>query len=335
MPQKISKQNNRRTITFSDLFAGIGGIRYGFEAIGAKCVFTSEIDLDCRKTYLLNFGEYPNGDITKITTSTIPDHDILTAGFPCQPFSICGKRKGFEDTRGTLFFNILQIAKDKKPNVVFLENVKHFKYHNGGKTLKTVLHHLEFLGFKTEWAVLNGKDFGTAQNRERIIIVGNKQKRFDFSKLKTKSPLAIKDILQKDGDFDFLERGSYTLIKNPVKQKSGLIFVGYRNKKIRISGTRRDTKHLSRVHKQPNRIYSSEGTHPTLPSQESSGRFFILHGGKVRKITVGECLALMGFPKKFKRFNQNGKLYRQIGNSVCVPMISELARQIKLQYFAV
>jgi len=328
---KSKKEND--TLQFIDLFAGIGGIRFGFEQNGAKCVFSSEIDSDCQKTYYLNFGEWPRGDITQIKESDVPEHDILTAGFPCQPFSICGHQKGFEDTRGTLFFDILRIIKKKQPKVIFLENVKHLKYHNGGDTLKVILSSLQELGYKTSWKILNAKDFGTAQNRERIIIIGNKEKEFDFSKMKHSPKVVIKDILQKYGQFEFIDENEYTLIKNPREQESGLIFVGYRNKKIRTTGTRENTLHLSRVHKQPNRIYSSEGTHPTLPSQETAGRFFILHDGKVRKLTIDECFSLMGFPKKFKRYNTNGRLYLQIGNSVCVPMINELAKEVINQYF--
>ncbi len=329
----MPETDNKKNIAFIDLFAGIGGIRIGFEKSGGRCVFSSEMDPECQKTYFLNFGEYPHGDITKISEDEIPCHDILTAGFPCQPFSICGRQKGFEDTRGTLFFDILRIIKKRFPKVVFLENVKHLKYHDGGKTLKVILSSLEELGYKTSWKVLNAKDFGTAQNRERIIIVANKESKFDFTKINYGKKVVLKDILQKKGPFEFLEENIYTLIKNPKEQQSGLIFAGYRNKKIRTNGVRENTIHLSRVHKQPNRIYSSEGTHPTLPSQETSGRFFILHEGRVRKLTIDECFSLMGFPKEFKKYSTNGRLYRQIGNSVCVPMMTAVAKEIIHQYF--
>jgi len=329
MPNKKVKKE----IKFIDLFAGIGGIRLGFERAGAKCVFSSEIDSECQKTYHLNFNELPHGDITKIKENEIPNHNILTAGFPCQPFSICGRQKGFDDTRGTLFFDILRIVKNKKPDVVFLENVKHLKHHDSGRTLKSILNHLQELGYKTSWKILNAKDFGTAQNRERIIIIANKKKEFDFSKIIKQPPVIIKDILQNNGKFEYLEKHEYTLIDNPKTQDSGLIFAGYRNKSIRTNGVRENTIHLSRVHKQPNRIYSSSGTHPTIPSQETAGRFFILHNGKVRKLTINECFYLMGFPDEFKKFSTNGKLYRQIGNSVCVPMMETLAKEIINQLF--
>jgi len=321
------------TIKFIDLFAGIGGIRMGFESAGFSCVFSSEWDKECAETYLKNFGEYPAGDITKINEKEIPPYNILTAGFPCQPFSISGKQKGFDDTRGTLFFDILRIIKEKNPEVVFLENVKHLIHHDKGNTLKTILRHLEELGYFVSWKVLNARDFGSAQNRERIIIIGSKNGKFDFDKIEKKPSKLIKDILEKDKIFEYLKPNEYTLISSPTTQKSGLIFVGYRNKSIRTNGVRPNTEHLSRVHKQPNRIYSSGGSHPTLPSQESAGRFWILHEGKVRKLTINECFRLQGFPDSFKRHSTNGRLYLQVGNSVYVPMMEALAKEIKNQLF--
>jgi DNA (cytosine-5)-methyltransferase 1 len=326
-PQRV-KNND---FTFIDLFAGIGGIRMGFENAGGNCVFTSEIDKDCQQTYFSNFGEQPFGDITKIHEDEIPSHDVLTAGFPCQPFSISGRQKGFDDTRGTLFFDILRILQKHRPKVVFLENVKHLKYHDGGRTLSVIIRHLEELGYKVSWEVLNATNFGSAQNRERIIIIGSLRERFDFSKLPKIASKKITDIIEQDAPFEYLESSEYTLLTNTKVQKSGLIFVGYRNKSIRKAGVRPNTHHLSRVHKQPNRIYSSEGTHPTLPSQESSGRFWILHDGKVRKLTLTECYRLQGFPEDFKRVSGAGRQYLQIGNAVYVPMMSVLARSVARQ----
>lgn len=329
------KKNKKSDFTFIDLFAGIGGFRFALEELNGECVFSSEIDEECAKTYAINFGEYPKGDITKIEPKSIPNHDILCGGFPCQPFSISGKMKGFDDTRGTLFFNILEIVKEKKPKVVFLENVKHLKDHNSKKTLKTIIQHLEELGYKTEWHIFNAKDFGLAQNRERLIIIGNKDTRFDFSKIKKIEPKSIKDILEKKADFEYLKSSEYTILpKNKWKQQeSGLIFCGYRNKSIRTKGTRPNTEHLSRVHKQPNRIYFIDGTHPTIPSQETSGRFWIYDGKKVRKLTLNECFRLQGFPDTFEKVSSVGACYNQIGNAVAVPMIKGVGKQIIKQLF--
>ncbi|MCX6746870.1 MAG: DNA cytosine methyltransferase [Candidatus Pacearchaeota archaeon] len=324
-------------VRFIDLFAGIGGIRRGLEKQGFTCVFSSEWDEECAKTYEANFGEKPAGDITKIDEKTIPDHEILAGGFPCQAFSAAGKQKGFDDTRGTLFFDILRIAKEKKPKILFLENVKNLIYHNGRQTLKIIIKHLEELGYKVTYQVLNAKDYGVAQSRERIIIIASKDKPFDFGKIKPKNPnVKIKDILEKENsEMKFLSPEEYTILDKSLwkEQKTGMIFVGYRNKPIRKKGARPNTEHLSRVHKQCNRIYSSDGTHPTISSTEIAGRFHIYHNGKVRKLTINECFRLMGFPDSYKKISSNGERYRQIGNSVAIPMIEAVAEEIKNQLF--
>lgn len=320
---------------FIDLFAGIGGFRIALQDVGGKCVFSSEWDTQAQKTYFANYGEIPFGDITQRSTKNyIPDNfDVLCAGFPCQPFSISGKQKGFDDTRGTLFFDICEIISQRQPKVVFLENVKHLVHHDGGNTLKTIISKLEELDYKVSWKVLNGADFGIPQNRERIIIIGCKDKVFDFEQLPKQPKRPLAEFLDSEGEFEFLDPKEYTLIDNPKRQPgSGLIFAGYRNKSIRKAGVRPGTEHLSRVHKQPNRIYSIQGIHPTLPSQESSGRFFILLDDKrVRKLTINECWRIMGFPDNFVKVSTIGQQYRQLGNSVCVKMIEELAKEIKRQ----
>jgi len=319
--------------SFIDLFAGIGGFRMGFEKNNFHCVFSSEIDAHASQMYEANYQEKVFHDITEIDEEKIPNHDVLLAGFPCQPFSIAGEKKGFNDTRGTLFFDIERIVKAKKPKAIILENVKHFKSHDKGNTLKVVLNALTELGYTTSWQVLNAKDFSVPQNRERTIIIASLNGiTFDFSKLSKKEPLAIKDILEEDKEeFEYLDESEYTLIESPKRQASGLIFVGYRNKNIRVKGTRENTKHLSRVHKQPNRIYSSEGTHPTLSAGETAGRYFIHHQGRVRKLTLKECYRLMGFDDSFKLIGSKAKCYNRIGNSIVIPMVSEIAKEVKNQ----
>ena len=168
-------------IRFIDLFAGIGGFRLAFESVGAKCVFSAEIDRHACETYRLNFGDYPLRDVSEIEAKELPDFDILCAGFPCQPFSIAGERKGFCDTRGTLFFDIERIIKEKQPKAFILENVKGLTSHDKGQTLKVILETLEKkLNYKVFYQVLNSKDYGVPQNRERIYIIGFKDKRVDF-----------------------------------------------------------------------------------------------------------------------------------------------------------
>ena len=189
--------------TFIDLFAGIGGIRIAMQNSGGRCVYSSEWNAQAQRTYLANYGEMPFGDITKESTKNyIPDNfDVLCAGFPCQPFSISGKQKGFEDTRGTLFFDICSIVSKKRPKVIFLENVKHLVHHDNGNTLRTILKKLSDLEYHISWRVLNGSDYGVPQNRERIIIVGTLDGEFDFDKVKKKPRTHLIDFLDKEGDF--------------------------------------------------------------------------------------------------------------------------------------
>lgn len=316
--------------TFIDLFAGIGGFRIPLQELGGKCVFSSEFNYHAQRAYEYNFGEVPFGDITKLNLDIVPKHDILCAGFPCQPFSISGKMKGFEDTRGTLIYYIFELIEKRQPKVVFLENVKHLLYHDNKRTLSTIIQHLEEMGYVVSKKVLNASDFGLPQNRERIIIIGHKEVKFDFTRIKKMPKRALKDFLDKENDFEYLDE-PFTILDEQKIQDSGLVFAGYRNKTIRKAGVRPGTEHLSRVHKQPNRIYSTEGVHPALPSQESSGRFWIWHKGDVRKLTIQECYKIMGFPKEFRLLNNKAELYKQVGNSVAVPMIKAVGEQIKTQ----
>jgi DNA (cytosine-5)-methyltransferase 1 len=315
---------------FIDLFSGIGGFRQGFEKVGFQCVFSCEINSKCRDIYAQNFGEIPFEDIRKINPDRLENFDVLVAGFPCQPFSICGKKRGFEDTRGTLFFDICKIVKVKQPQVIVLENVKHLIHHDRGNTLETIVASLEDLGYNVNYKMLNAKDFGIAQHRERIFIIATKAKEFNFSRLKVKFPPKLREFLDETGDFEILDKSEYTLIDYPRKQDSGLLFVGYRNKGTWKTGVRPNTEHLSRVHRQPNRIYSVDGVHPTIPSQETSGRFFIYipEQDMVRKLTLKECYRLMGFPEDFKSHPIPGESYKQIGNSVCVPVVEAIAKEI-------
>ncbi len=295
-------------------------------------MFSSEFNPYAQKVYEANFGEFPFGDITKIPVAIIPQHDVLCAGFPCQPFSISGKMKGFEDTRGTLIYNVFKIIEATHPKVVFLENVKHLVHHDKGNTFKTILEGLTNLGYTTSYKILNSSDFGVAQNRERIIIIAARDRLFDFNKIATKPRVVLKEILDdpKKTIFEYLEE-PYTLLEDAKVQPSGLIFIGYRNKNIRKAGVRPGTEHLSRVHKQPNRIYSVNGIHPAIPSQETSGRFWIYDGKRVRKLTINECYKIMGFPPEFIRSDILSEQYRQIGNSVCIPMIDAIITEIKRQ----
>ncbi len=198
IPYETKKQTDTAKPRFIDLFAGIGGIRLGLERAGGKCVFSSEWDADAARTYAAYFGDSPAGDITKIPNSAIPDHDILAGGFPCQAFSIMGGMKGFADTRGTLFFEIERILREKQPKAFLLENVRNLVAHDKGKTFKVILEKLQMLGYHVHWRVLNALDFNLPQKRTRVLIVGFKENHlFEWPQPKPlKNTLA--DILEPD-----------------------------------------------------------------------------------------------------------------------------------------
>jgi DNA (cytosine-5)-methyltransferase 1 len=318
---------------FIDLFCGIGGFRIGFESADMECVFSCDFDKNVQEVYESNYGEKPYSDITQLNPKDIPNFEILLAGFPCQPFSISGKKGGFNDTRGTLFFDVCRIIDERKPKVVVLENVKHLIHHDSKRTFGVILQTLKELGYNVTYRLLNAKDFGLPQNRERIFIVAALDGFFDFDLMNNKISEPLKHFLDEEKNFEYLDPSEYTLLDDDifrVQEKSGLIFRGYRNKNGFKSGVRPGTLHLNRSHRQPNRIYSIDGYHPTIPSQESSGRFFIFNPDtkKVRKLSVSECYRIMGFPENFKRCSKLGHQYRQIGNSVSVNITKELSKQI-------
>lgn len=318
---------------YIDLFAGMGGFRIALDATGGRCVYSSEIDPTCRRLYRENFEEEPDGDITKADENSIPDHHLLAGGFPCQSFSIAGRKMGFADPRGTLFFDILRIARAKRPKALLLENVKHLSKHDGGATLATIGRLLEELGYHFAWSVLNAKDFGVPQNRERTIMVASLARRFDFDKIKKTTPQRCVGEILDERPEETLDPGEYTILPQELwkPQKSGLVFVGYRNKTGRKRGIREGTEHLSRFHKQPNRIYHARGTHPTLASQEAAGRFWVYDGIEVRRLSVRECLRVQGFPDSHRLPDNRAAAHRQIGNSVPPPMVRPIAEEIVRQ----
>lgn len=319
---------------YIDLFCGMGGFRRALDAAGGRCVYSCEIDASCRRLYEANFGEEPDGDIKEVDGAAVPDHDLLTGGFPCQSFSIAGRKKGFADPRGTLFFDVLRVASAKKPKAILLENVKHLSKHDGGKTLETIKKSLESIGYHFSWAVLNAARYGVPQNRERTIMVASLIRKFDFAPMarrETRIP-SLRHYLRAEPE-DVLDESEYTLLPRLSwrRQSSGLIFVGYRNKPGRKRGARDGTEHLSRFHKQPNRIYHADGSHPTLPSQEVSGRFWVYDGENVRRLSVEECLRIQGFPESHILPANKSAAHRQIGNSVPPPLIKPVAEEMAAQ----
>lgn len=300
-----------------DLFSGIGGIRQGFENVfkdNFEIVFSSEIDKNAQKTYKLNYDEMPHGDITKIAEEDIPSHDIILAGFPCQAFSIAGYRKGFEDTRGTLFFDVARIAKFHKPQLIFLENVKGFVGHDNGNTFKTVKNTLEELGYKVYTKVLNTKDFGIPQNRERIYIVAFLNNSVDFTFPEAQeSDITIKDLLDEDvsEQFYYNDKPLYNRIKDEIKRDDTIY-------QWRRQYVRENKNNLC----------------PTLTANMGTGGHnvpIIKDNKGIRKLTPYECIRFQGFSDKFK-FPKDLALshqYKQAGNSVTVKVIEEIANEIK------
>ena len=305
------------TLKAIDLFAGIGGIRRGFSSVfqdNIDFVFSSEIDLNAQKTYYLNYNEVPHGDITTISEKDIPSHDIILAGFPCQAFSVAGHRKGFEDTRGTLFFDVIRIAKYHKPKVIFLENVKGFVGHDKGKTFEIVKDTLESIGYKIFHKVLNTKDFNVPQNRERIYIIAFLENIEDFAFPNAlQSTQTIHNFLDKkiDDKFYYNNKPLYDKLKDDV------------NSTETIYQWRR---HYVRENK--------NNVCPTLTANMGTGGHnvpIIKDKKGIRKLTPNECVRFQGFDKSFK-FPKDLALshqYKQAGNSVTVTVIEEIAKKIK------
>lgn len=295
---------------FIDLFAGIGGIRIPFDELGYQCVFSSEWDKHAQYTYSMNFGHMPNGDITKVDIKNIPEHDLLLAGFPCQPFSMAGKQLGFQDTRGTLFFNIASIIEHHKPKAVLLENVKRFKTHDGGKTFTVIENTLKELGYNVFHAILNAKDFGVPQNRERIYIVAFRDiDSFDFPKQKN-IPTRVGDILENKVDkkyiiSDKLWKGHQRRKREHAKKGNGF---GYS-----LFGV--NDKYTSTMSAR----YYKDGSEILIKTKGTANP---------RKITPKEASRLQGFPEDFKIHPSDTQAYKQFGNSVAVPVIRSIAKAI-------
>lgn len=293
-------------LKFIDLFAGIGGFRIAFERVGAKCVFTSEWDKGCQDTYEANFGVRPYGDITKIKIEDIPDHDILTGGFPCQAFSIIGERAGFADTRGTLFFDVERILAAKRPRAFFLENVKQLVSHDDGKTFQIILDRLRKLGYYVHFKVLNGLDFGVPQKRERIMIVGFLENYpFKFPNRGEGSFLKLENILEPDEKVDKKHFISER-IKKQLKEKRA-----------------RASYHPSIWHQNKS---GNIGIHPYSCALRSNASYNYLLVNGERRLTPRETLRLQGFPDNFKIIVSDHEIRKQCGNSVVVPKISAVAK---------
>lgn len=305
--------NNPR-FTFIDLFAGIGGIRIPFQELGGRCVFTSEWDKYAQKTYRLNFGDEPFGDITQIKSKDIPEFDILLGGFPCQPFSQAGLKKGISDTRGTLFFEIERIIEDKRPKAFLLENVKRLKSHDKGRTFQIIQEHLANLGYSVNSAVLRAGDFGVPQNRERIYIVGfdkeyfNLQDNYEFVfPVPPCTATRVGDILEENVD------EKYTI--------SDKLWAGH---------IRRRMENAEKGNGFGYSLFNCDSVYTNTLSARyyKDGSEILIDQGNMRnprKLTPRECARLQGFPENFIIPVSDTRAYKQFGNSVAVPVIRAIA----------
>lgn len=339
--------------TFIDLFAGIGGIRYPFQQMGGHCVFSSEWDKFAQKTYLENYGEMPNGDITQISAKDIPNHNILLGGFPCQAFSQAGLKKGFSDTRGTMFFEIQRILTEKRPEAFLLENVKQLRGHDKGRTLKTILDILrgkheqklpadiplseetrhalaDKLNYWVDVRVLRAADFGAPQNRERIFIIGFNKDKFpnvNFEKsfqwpVPPKTPTRVGDILQSQQELE-ADKKQYEKDRFTISDK---LWEGHQKRKA---------EHKTKGNGFGYSLFNSESEYTNTISARyyKDGSEILLdqsHLGKnPRKLTPRECANLQGFPPEFNvDAVSQVQIYKQFGNSVCMNVIHAIAEKM-------
>ena len=316
----------KNKIKFIDLFAGIGGFHLALNKVNGECLFASEWDKECQKIYEKNFHLKPFGDITKINEKEIPKHDVLCAGFPCQAFSIFGKRQGFKDTRGTLFFDVARIIKHHQPKLILLENVKNFLTHDNGNTISVIKKTLEELNYNVFYKVLNSSNFGIPQKRERIYIVGfNKKLKINEFKFPSNQNIfvSLKDYLLPDSSTKelVLNRDDIQLKKDKKIQKD--IFGNYPQKPIR----------LGQVNKggQGERIYSTNGHAVSLTAYgggigSKTGLYLV--NNKLRKLSPRECARITGFPDSFSLSENKNHSYRQFGNSVVVNVLDFILKEI-------
>lgn len=305
----------KEKLRFIDLFCGIGGFRVAFEEacqendVVSECVFSSDIDKFAQDSYEANFGERPHGDITQIDEKNIPDHDILFAGFPCQPFSIIGRMKGLNDTRGTLFFDIARILKEKQPKAFILENVKQLVGHDKGKTLKVILQSLKELGYHAQYNVLNALDYGLPQKRERVVIVGHREPIL-FAFPSPENPYKpLSEILEKKVNEKYFA-SDYIREKRKKSHKSSYYpSIWHENKSGNIC------------------------SYPYSCALRAGASYNYLLVNGERRLTPREMFRLQGFPDSYKIVVSDGQARKQAGNAVPVNMIKAVVLKL-LPYIA-
>lgn len=323
----IADKNSLKNYKFIDLFAGIGGFHLALSSFGAKCVFASEWDKHAADTYYQNFSILPYGDITKINETDIPEHDILCGGFPCQAFSISGKQKGFEDTRGTLFFDIARIVNYHKPKVLFLENVKNLAKHDNGNTLDIIIRTLENLEYKVFYKVLNTSNYGLPQNRERVYIVAFHysidSNDFNFPKPIDNQVSLVEFLENSPINAKVIIRNDIEIYKNYSASSSLFADVALMNKPIQIGIVNKGG--------QGERIYHPLGHAITLSAYgggvgAKTGLYLV--NESVRKLSPRECARIQGFPDEFIINKIDSQAYKQFGNSVSVNVLQYILKEI-------
>lgn len=307
MPAQKTAAQAKESLRFIDLFCGIGGFRLAANGLGLRSVFSSDVDPFCQDAYFANFGERPFGDITTIDPRFIPDHDILLGGFPCQPFSIIGEGKGFKDARGTLFFNVAAIIREKRPKAFILENVKQLAGHNGGRSIRRIVAVLESLGYSTEWRILNALDFGLPQKRERVLIVGVRDGAHQFDWDLAKIPMQpLGRILQRNAPRRYFASRAIVSKRRSHHHSAYKPAIWHENKSGNIS------------------------SYPYSCALRAGASYnYLLVDGK-RRLTPREMLRLQGFPDSFKIVTKDHQTRKQAGNAVPVPMVrAVLARLLE------
>ena len=317
--------------TFIDLFAGIGGFHQALSKFGAKCVFASEWDKHASETYHINYGIKPHGDITVIDEKEIPSHDILCGGFPCQAFSISGKQKGFEDIRGTLFFDIARIVNYHKPKVILLENVKNLVKHDKGNTIKVILETLNNLGYQLSYKVLNASQYGLPQNRERVYLVGFREDLLQYSESQFQFPKPLKCLVSLQSLLEENPIDAKIVIRPDIQMRKDFqlatnLFgvLELPNRPIQIGIVNKGG--------QGERIYHPLGHAITLSAYgggvgSKTGLYKV--GDHIRKLTPRECARVQGFPDSFQIVSSTAQAYKQFGNSVAVNVLVEILKEIE------
>ena len=312
-----------KKLKFIDLFCGIGGFRLALEMRGHQCLFSSDWDPHAQLVYHQNYGDCPVGDITQYPGNDIPGHDLLCGGFPCQPFSISGNQKGFKDTRGTLLHEILRIARESRPKVLLLENVRNYLNHNGGQTMAVTLELLKSAEYQVYFRTLNSSDFGVPQKRERLFFVCFHKditaEKFSFPEPK-KEDVALEDILLPENDprlEELIVRRDDLVLKNELPTRR-------ENRPLRIGTVGKGG--------QGERVYSVKGHAITLSAfgggiGAKTGMYLV--NNNVRRLHPVECQRIMGFPDNFILHEKTNVCYKQFGNSVVVPVVSALLEEIE------